>query len=149
LKIGNQADHFEQQIQIGFLFRRNIDENRLAAPIFRHQSAIGELLLHAIRQSSRFIDLVDGNNDRHFGSVCVIDGFEGLRHHAIICSDDQHNDVGCLRSTGTHTGKGFVARRVEEHNLASECGRALILNRNFVRADVLRDSARLAFSHTG
>ena len=48
LQVRDQADHFHQQIEIRFLLRGNVDEHRLAAPFFRHQAAIGELLLHAL-----------------------------------------------------------------------------------------------------
>ena len=149
LQIGHQADHFHQQIQIGFLLRGDIDEHRGAAPVFRHQSAIGQLLLHAIGQGVGLVDLVDRNNDRNFRGVRVIDGFERLRHHAVIGGDHQHDDVGCLGSARTHAGKGFVTGRIEEHNLASEGRRLLVLNRNFVRADVLRNSARFASGNVG
>ena len=119
-EIGDQADHFEQKIQIGFLFRRDVDENRFAAPVFRHQAAIGELFLHAIGHGVGLVDLVDCDNDGNFRGMRVIDGFDRLRHHAIIGSHDQHDDVSGLGAARTHASEGFVTGRIEKHNLAAE-----------------------------
>ena len=98
LQVGNQADHFHQQVEIGLLLGRNIDEDRAAAPVFGHQAAIGQLLLDAIRHGVGLIDLVDRDDDRHICRLGVIDGFQRLRHHAVIGCDHQHHDVGDLRS---------------------------------------------------
>ena len=88
LQIRNQANHFEQKVEVSFLFRRNIDENRLAAPIFRHESAVGELLLDPFWQRAGLIDFIHRNDDRHFCGMGVVDSFDRLRHHSIISSDD-------------------------------------------------------------
>ena len=97
-QIRNQADHFHQQVQVGFLLRRNVDEHRLAAPLFRHQPAIGKLFFHAVGHGIRLIDLVDGDDDRNFGGVRVIDGLDRLRHDAVIGGHDQHHNVGRFRA---------------------------------------------------
>ena len=116
----------------------------VAAPVFRHQAAIGQLLLHPIRHGVRLVDLVDRDDDRNFGGVGVVDGFEGLRHDAVIGRHDQHDDVRGLRSARTHAGEGFVTRRVQEHDLAAICGGIFVHNRDFVRTDVLGDAAGFA-----
>ena len=148
-EIGDQADHFHQQVQIRFLLRRNVDEDRLAAPFFGHEAAIGELLLHAVGHRVGLIDLVDGNDDGNFGGVRVIDGFDRLRHDAVIGSDDEHDDVGRLRSARTHACERLVTWRIEEHNLAPEGGRFLVGDANFVGTDVLRDATSFAFGNVG
>ena len=148
-KIGDQADHFHQQIEVGFLLRGNVDEDRLAAPVFRHQAAIGELLLHALGQGVGLIDLVNGNDDRNLGGMRVIDGFDRLRHDAVIGGDDEHDDVGGFRSAGTHAGKRFVTRRIEEDDLAAIGRRFFVGDANFVGADVLRDASGFAFGNVG
>ena len=83
-QVGDQGNHFHQQVQIGFLFRRHIYEHRLATPIFRHQPAIGELLFHAVRQSLRLIDFVHRHDDGNFRGVRVVNRLQCLRHHAVI-----------------------------------------------------------------
>ncbi len=118
LQISNQADHFHQQIEIGLLLGGNLHEHGAAAPVFRHQSAIGELLLHPLGQSAGLVNLIDRDDDRHLRRLRVVDGLQRLRHHTVIGSHDQHDDIGHLRSASTHAGEGFVTRRVEEYDLA-------------------------------
>src|SRR5205823_13919592 len=130
------ADHFHQQIQIGFLLCGYIDEYGCPAPIFGHQSTVGELLLDPVRQRIRFVDFVHRHNDRNFGGVCVINGFQSLRHHAIVGSHYQHYDVGGLCAARTLASESFVTWRIEEDDLASECRRFLVHDRHFVSANV-------------
>ena len=149
LQVGNQADHFHQQIEIRLLLGGDVDEHRAAAPVLGHQAAIGELLLHAIGHGVGLVDLVDGHDDRHIRGLGVIDGFQRLRHHAVIGCNHQHHNVRDLRSAGTHAGEGFVARRIEEHDLAPERRRVLVADRHLVGANMLGDSARFAFGDAG
>ena len=67
----------------------------------------------------------------------MIDGFPRLRHHAVVGRDDQDDDVGDLRAARAHQREGFVARRVEEHDVAA-------VDRDVIGADVLRDAAGFA-----
>ncbi len=90
-----------------------------ACPLFRNQAAIGELLLHAIGIGLGLVDLVHGDDDGNIGGLGVIDGFEGLRHHAVVGGNHDHHDVGHLGAARAHAGKRFVARRIEEDDLAA------------------------------
>src|SRR6516165_9366222 len=117
--------HLHQQVEIGLLFGRDIDENRTSTPVFRHQAAICELFLDSLGQSVRLVNFIDRDDDGHLRGMRVIDGFEGLRHDAIVGSHDQHHDVGSLGSARAHASEGFVARRVQEHDLAPIGGRLL------------------------
>ena len=148
-KIGDQANHFQQQVEVHPLLRRNVDEDGVATPRFRHQAAIAQLLLHAIRICIRLIDLVYRNNDRHICRLGVIDGFERLRHHTVIRCDHDYDEIRHLGSACTHAGKGFVTRRIQEDDLAAVCRRAFLAEANLVRTDVLRDSARFARGYVG
>ncbi len=149
LQVGHQADHFHQQIQIGFLFGGNVDEHRGATPGFRHQAAVGQLFLDPVGQRIRLVDLVDGDNDRHFGGMRMVNGFEGLRHHAIVGGHHQHDDVGGFRTPGTHAGKGLVTGGIEEYDLPAVGGGLLVLNRDLVGTNVLGDPAGLAAGNVG
>ena len=124
------------------VLRRDFDHHRVAAPLFGHQAAVGELALHALGLRVGLVDLVDGDDDRHVRGFRVRDGFFGLRHHAVVGGHDQHDDVGHLRAARAHARERFVARRVDEHD-------APLAHVRFVRADVLRDSARFAGRHFG
>ena len=71
----------------------------------------------------------------------MIDGFERLRHDAVIGRDHQNDDVGDLGAAGTHAGKRFVTRRIDEDDL-------LAVLHHLGRADVLRDAAGFALGDT-
>ncbi len=69
----------------------------------------------------------------------MIDGFFGLRHHAIVCSNHQHHDIGHFCASRAHACECLVARRVNKHN-------SLSVNARFVCANVLRDPASFSRS---
>ena len=64
----------------------------------------------------------------------MIDGFDGLRHDAIVGRDDEHDDIGDFGAAGTHAGERFVTRRIDEDDLL-----AVVID--VISADVLRDAA--------
>jgi hypothetical protein len=67
----------------------------------------------------------------------VIDGFLGLRHNTRIRGNDQHDDIGDLRTPGAHGRKGLVTRRIEKRDRPMLCF-------DLVRRDVLGNPARFA-----
>ena len=151
--VGDQADHFEQQVEIDALLGGDFDEDRAflarAGPLFGNQAAVGELLLDAIGIGFGLVDLVDGHDDGHIGGLGVVDGFEGLRHHAVVGGHHDDHDVGHLGAAGAHAGEGFVARRVEEDDLAAGGRRAFLGELHLVGADVLGDAAGFAGGNVG
>ena len=86
------------------------------------------------------VDLVQRHDDRHAGRPGVADGFFGLRHDAVVGGHDQHGDIGDVGAAGPHFGEGFVARRIDEGDLA-----AVLFD--LVGANVLRDAAAFAADH--
>ena len=141
-KIADQENHFKQARNVLLRARGDLDHYGVAAPVFGHQSTICELALHPLRLGIRLVDFVDGDDDRNFGGASVIDGFFGLRHNAVICGDDENNDVGDFRSASAHPGERFVAGRVNENDAA-------IFRADFVSTDMLRNSARLTRGDIG
>ena len=65
-----------------------------------------------------------------------------LRHDAVVGGDDQHRDVGDLRTAGAHGRERLVAGGVEE-------GDASAAHRRLIGPDVLRDAARLGLHDGG
>ena len=61
------------------------------------------------------------------------DGFNRLRHDAVIGSHHQHHNVRHLGATGAHGGEGFVAGRVDEGDEARFRG-------DLIGTDMLRDA---------
>ena len=70
----------------------------------------------------------------------MVDGFNGLRHHAVVRRNNQNRDIGRLRAAGAHRREGFVARRIQEGDLA-------VAHLGDVRADMLGNAAGLARGH--
>ena len=89
------------------------------------------------------VDLVDRDDDLHVRGLGVVDGFPGLRHHAVIGGHHQYHHVGDLRAACAHHRERGVTRRVQEHDAAAA------RRRHQVGADVLRDTAGFALGDTG
>ena len=104
------------------------------------RSRATQLLLDALGIRLGLVDLVDRDDDRHLAGLGVRDRFLRLRHHAVVGGDDQNHDVGDLGAARAHRRERLVARRVEERDHAAR-------RLDVVRADVLRDAARLAARH--
>ncbi len=133
-----QRHHLKQVIDAGALGGGNFANDGVAAPVFRTQLAFLQLLFHPVDVRAGEIDLVDRDHDLHmFGGLGVIDGFDGLRHEAIIGRDHKHNDVGNVRAAGSHRGESGVTRSIEEGDAV-----AFVIDR--VGADVLGNAARFA-----
>ena len=90
--------------------RGDVEDDRLAAPLLRHQLLLGELLAHAGRVGVFAVGLGDRDDDRHFGGARVRDRFDRLRHHAVVGRDHEDRDVGDLRAARPHGGERLVAR---------------------------------------
>ena len=140
--IRHEQNHFQQQIEVLLGFGGNRHHDRIAAPIFRQQAAVAELLLDPLRLRVALVDLVDGHDDGHLGGARVIDGFQRLRHHAVIGRHHQHHDIGDFGAAGAHAREGFVTGGIDEDDLAA-------LHLHLVGADVLGDPTRLAAGHVG
>ena len=88
-QIRNEQHHLQKLIDVLALDRGDVDEDRVAAPLLRHQAAIGELLLDPVGLRIGLVNLVDGDDHRHLGRFGVVDRLERLRHHAVVGGDDQ------------------------------------------------------------
>ncbi len=72
----------------------------------------------------------------------MIDGFQGLRHHAVISRYHQHGNIGYLCPAGAHGRKGLVSGSIEENNLPSLIG-------NLISADMLGNAPGFARRYIG
>ena len=122
LHVGDQQNHFEQQIQVlAGLVRKPRPSTVIAAPVFGQQALFGQFAFHAFRIDAGFVDLVDRDNDRDFCGSGVRNRFDGLRHDAVVGRDDENDDVGDPRAARAHQRERFVARCIEERDLAISC----------------------------
>ena len=79
----------------------------------------------------------------------MINGFDRLRHNAVIGGHNQNHDVSGLGAASPHAGEGFVTGRIEEYDLAAVRRRLLVQNRYLVCANMLRDATGFASGHVG
>ena len=142
LQVGDQQNHLQQEVQVGFLYGGDFHGYRVSAPVFRCQPVGGQGFLDSVHLGIGTVDLVDGHDDGNLGGPGMVDGLQGLRHHAVIRSYHQDDDVGHLGSASPHHGEGFMARSVQEGD------RALILL-GLVGADVLGDASSLLGGDVG
>ena len=125
-----------------FCERRDLDGDGVAAPGLGDQAVLGELLEDPVGVGLLAVDLVDGHHDGDVGRLGVVDGLDGLGHHAVVGRHHQHHDVGDLGASGPHGGEGLVARGVDE-------GDRVAVPLDLVGPDVLGDAAGLAGHHVG
>ena len=133
-----QSQFFEQGIKAGFLERRNLDVLNFTAHSFHDNFMLKQTLTHLLRICAFLVDLIDSNDHRHIGSLGMLNGFNRLRHQAVISCDDQDYDIRYRGTALTHLRERFVPWGIEEGD-----DRA-ILCLHLIRANMLRDSASFA-----
>ncbi len=121
--LGQDDQLLQELVDAGVLQRRDLDADRVAAPGLGHEAAVGDLLEHPRRIGVGPVDLVDGDHDRHVGGAGVVDGFQGLGHHAVVGRHHQHHDVGDIGPARPHGGERLVARGVDEREQVVAPGR--------------------------
>jgi hypothetical protein len=141
--IGGEQNHLEQLIEVLLLLRGHRHHHRCAAPVFGDEIQLGELALHVVGIGTGLVDLVDRDDNRHVRRLRVIDRLPRLRHHAVVCRDDEDDDVSDLGAAGAHERERFMTGRVEEDDAAA------ITHVDVIRADMLRDAAGFALGDLG
>ena len=76
----------------------------------------------------------------------MVQSLNGLRHHAVISSHDEHRDIGGLGTASTHSRERLVARSIDEGD--SPLG-VVDLGLDLIGANGLSDTTGLAFHHVG
>ena len=132
-KFCNNVELFEQIINTEVLLCRHFNNDGVATPCFWHKFVFSKLSKNALRVSVFFIDLVNSHNDGHISRASVVDGFNCLRHHAVVGSNHKYNDVGDLCTAHTHLRERSVTWCVNE-------GDALAIFFNLVCTNVLSDA---------
>ena len=85
--------------------------------IFDLDFVLQQFGLHALGLASPLSILLIATIIGTPGGLGVGDGFDGLRHDAVIGGHHQHDDIGDLGAARAHRGKGGMAGRVEEGDL--------------------------------
>ncbi len=142
LQVGDQQDHFKQQFGVLFSLGGNRNHHHITAPVFPQKTPFRQLLFNAIGLRTRLVNLVDRNDDRHFGRACVVDSLDRLRHHTVISRYHQNHDVRDFGAACAHAGERFVTRCIDEDDLAPVLF-------DLIGADVLRNAAGLFVGDMG
>ena len=142
LDVGHEQQRVEELFDADTRGRGDVEDDRLTAPLLRHELLLGQLLPHPGRVGVLAVGLRDRHDDRDFGRTGVRDRLHRLRHHTVVGRDHEDRDVGDLRAARPHGGERLVARRVDE-------GDATIAAIDLVRADRLGDAAGFAGDDVG
>ena len=124
------------------LFGGYLHKNCITAPVFRCQSVFGQLPFDPIRIRIGFVDFVDRNDNRDIGGAGMINGFNGLRHHAVIGGHHQNDDVGDFGAARPHGRERLMTRRVQKGDLSPFGG-------DMVGADMLGNAAGFQIGNSG
>ncbi len=142
LDLGHQIQLLEQFVDADVLESRDLADDGVATPCLGHEPPLRQLLQDVIEVGVAPVDLVDGHHDGDVGGPGMVDGFDGLGHHAVVGRHHQHHDVGDVGPAGPHGREGLVTRGVDE-------GEPVATALDLVGADVLGDPTRFARHHVG
>ena len=142
LDLGQDDQILQKIINTHAGFGRNGADNGLAAPLFGNDVILGQLLLDTLGVGAHHVHLVDGNHQGNTGCFGVVDGLNGLRHNAVVRCNHKNGNIGDHGATGTHGGKGFMARSIQEGN-----GTAVDING--ISTDMLGNAAGFAGGNVG
>ena len=115
-------------------------ERSVTAVILRNNLFGNQLLLDTLRVGFGLVNFVHRDNEWNSRRFGVMNCFFCLRHHTIVRSNNQDNQVSRFRTACTHRCKGFVPRCIKEGHHAA-------IGFNMIGADMLCNAACFAGSH--
>ena len=144
--VGRVEDGLQQVVDAGPLLGGDVDEHRVAAVFLGDDPVLGQLGADLVGIGAVDVDLVDRDDDLHPGGLGVVDGFDRLRHDAVVGGHDEHGDVGDVGAARAHLRERLVAGGVDERDRPVL---ALVVEAYLVGADVLGDAPGLGLDHAG
>ena len=111
-----------------------------SAPVFRNQIIFGKFLFYPFHISTWFINFIDGNDDINTCCFGMVDRFHSLRHHTVVCGNNQYGNIRSIGTTHTHGCKCLMTRCIKEGDLLS-------LDGYHISTDVLGDTAGLTVGY--
>ena len=138
-----QQDFVQQFLNIQTGFCGDVLGLDFSAPIFHQQVHAGQLFFDLFGIRFCPVHLVDGKHNGDTGCLRVADGFLGLGHDRVVRRHNNNGNVGHLGTAGTHGGKRFVARCIQEGDLLTS-GQL-----HTVSTNVLRDAPGLTGDDIG
>ncbi len=138
-----KRDFLEQIIKPITFQCRDFHVLHLARQAFDDHFMLKQAVAHIVCIGLWLIHLIDRNDHRAASRFGVLNRLDCLRHDPVIGGHNKHDNIGHIRAALTHFGEGCVARRIKESDFL------LILGRDLIATDMLRDAAGLAFNHIG
>ncbi|MNS63753.1 hypothetical protein D3C72_968560 [compost metagenome] len=139
--LGLQQDGVDQAVEVDAVLGRHLDDLGVAAQAFGDDFVLQQLVDDLLRVGVRLVDLVDRDDQGRVGGLGVTDGFDRLRHDAVVGGHDQNHDVGDIGAARPHRREGGVARGVQEGDALA------VFQTHLIGADVLGDAAGFAARH--
>ena len=78
-----------------------------------------QLSLHAHWVCTRHVTLIDSNDDCFLCLLGVLDSLFRLRHDTVIRRNNEHDNIGNIRTTGAHFSENRVTRCINEADWAT------------------------------
>mmetsp|Transcript_11743 Transcript_11743/g.37222 ORF Transcript_11743/g.37222 Transcript_11743/m.37222 type:complete len:541 (-) Transcript_11743:155-1777(-) len=136
--LGEERDLLLEALEARPLLGRHFRGEHVAAKPLEHDVVVEQLDADALDVCTLLVNLVDGDDHGRVRSLGRPDRLDRLRLDAIVSCDDEDDNVGHVGAARAHRGEGGVARRVQVRDPPA------LSRRDLVRAEVLRDPARLA-----
>ncbi len=100
---GLEGHGFEQVVDAEAGLGGDFHALDLTTPIHRREADVLKLALHPHDIGGGQVALVDGDHELDAGGLGMAERLLRLRHDAVVRSDDQHDDVGDIGTTGAHS----------------------------------------------
>ena len=106
------------------------------SPFFYEVVHISKLFFYLIWISRRLIYFINCKYNRNTCSRSMIYSFDSLRHHIIICSNNNNSNICYLSATSTHSRKCLMSWSIQESNTTA------IFQFYIIRSYMLGNSSR-------
>ena len=101
-----------------------------------------EFFFDPFRIGGGLIHFIDGDDNRNPGGFGVVNGFNRLRHDAVIGSNHQDNNIRYRSPASAHRRKGRVPRSIDK-------GDFLAVDFFLISTDFLRDASGFGVDDMG
>ena len=102
LYLSNEKNVFEQLVDPFACLCGNGNADNVTAPVLANEVVLGEFFLDPVGVSAFLIHFVDSNNNGNSCCLCMVYGFNGLRHDTVISRNNEDSDIRDIRTSCTH-----------------------------------------------
>ena len=117
--ICSQQNHFQKIFNTLSGFCRYRYTDGVSAPVLCNQAILSQFLFYTFNICTWLIDLVDRNNHLYTGRFRMIDCFDSLRFHTVVCCNYKDCNIGRISTSHTHSCECFMSRSIQECDLSA------------------------------